>query len=143
MRKFAYMCFAGLLLMACEISSSNNGDFDGFWQMTSVDTLLSVGSRDTRDDLIFWAVQKDLLEMKDTKGHVSKVFFRFSHETDRLIISNPIIDLRDSSDKVLSDTTILYYYGVHRVPDTLAIETLNSSKMTLRTSYFRLHFRKY
>ena len=60
-----------------------------------------------------------------------------------MTLTNPIIDLRDSSDLVLTDTTFLRHYGIHDMPETLKVVTLNSSTMILENRVLRLNFRKY
>ena len=39
MRKLLYIFTMLLMLAACDIHTSNNGDLDGYWQLSSVDTL--------------------------------------------------------------------------------------------------------
>jgi hypothetical protein len=60
-----------------------------------------------------------------------------------MILSDPIIDLRDSSDILFTDTTILWHYGIHDIPETLKVITLNSSTMVLENRVLRLNLRKY
>lgn len=135
------MC--GLVLTACEFETSDNGDLDGYWQWTAVDTLPSGGTCDMRSTLIFWAVEGDLLEIRDNAGKNLNVFFRFSHSGDSLTLYNPVIDKRDSSDIVLNDHSLLLPYAITSMPETFHVDQLNVSKMVLRNPDFSLSFRKY
>ena len=144
MRKLLYIFTMLLMLAACDIHTSNNGDLDGYWQLRSVDTLSSGMSCDTRDSMLFWSFQGNLLHVRDNKEEkLDKVFMRFTISDKVMTLTNPIIDLRDSSDLVLTDTTFLRHYGIHDMPETLKVVTLNSSTMILENRVLRLNFRKY
>ena len=127
MRKLLYIFTMLLMLAACDIHTSNNGDLDGYWQLRSVDTLSSGMSCDMRDSMLFWSFQGNLLHVRDNKEEkLDKVFMRFT--------------LRD---KGITDTTFLRHYGIHDMPETLKVVTLNSSTMILENRVLRLNFRKY
>lgn len=144
MRKLLYIFTMLLMLAACDIHTSNNGDLDGYWQLRSVDTLSSGMSCDMRDSMLFWSFQDNLLHVRDNKEEkLDKVFMRFTLSDKVMTLTNPIIDLRDSSDLVLTDTTFLRHYGIHDMPETLKVVTLNSSTMILENRVLRLNFRKY
>ncbi|MGN1228031.1 MAG: lipocalin-like domain-containing protein [Prevotella sp.] len=143
MRKLLYIFATLLMLAACDIHTSNNGDLDGYWQLRSVDTLSTGGTCDMRDSMRFWAFQANLLHVRDNHDKIRKVLMRFSLNNDVMILTDPIIDLRDSSDIVFTDTTILWHYGIHDVPETLKVVTLNSSTMVLENRVLRLNLRKY
>lgn len=144
MRKLLYIFTMLLMLAACDIHTSNNGDLDGYWQLRSVDTLSSGMSCDMRDSMLFWSFQDNLLHVRDNKEEkLDKVFMRFTISDKVMTLTNPIIDLRDSSDLVLTDTTFLRHYGIHDMPETLKVVTLNSSTMILENRVLRLNFRKY
>ena len=144
MRKLLYIFTMLLMLAACDIHTSNNGDLDGYWQLRSVDTLSSGMSCDMRDSMLFWSFQGNLLHVRDNKEEkLDKVFMRFTISDKVMTLTNPIIDLRDSSDLVLTDTTFLCHYGIHDMHETLKVVTLNSSTMILENRVLRLNFRKY
>ena len=144
MRKLLYIFTMLLMLAACDIHTSNNGDLDGYWQLRSVDTLSSGMSCDMRDSMLFWSFQGNLLHVRDNKEEkLDKVFMRFTLSDKVMNLTNPIIDLRDSSDLVLTDTTFPRHYGIHDMPETLKVVTLNSSTMILENRVLRLNFRKY
>lgn len=143
MRKLLYALIGAVMLTACELETSDNGDLDGYWQLTMVDTLSTGGSLDMRERLMFWAVQHKILEIRDTKSANSNVMFRFSHTADSLILSEPVINLRDSSDIIVKDYALLRRYGIYNVPESLHVDHLSGGSMTLASPLFRFHFRKY
>ena len=146
MKHLIYIYVAAGMLFSCDLVPSSNGDFDGFWQMTSVDTLSNGNGEDTRESLVFWSVQKRLLEMKHlatTGNRAPHIFFRFERGSDRLVIYDPIIDNRDSSDLIVKDTSCFNVYGIDRVPDTLKIVTLTNDRMVLYTNRLKMTLRKY
>lgn len=128
-------------LIGCDIEMSDNGDLDGLWQLRSVDTLSTGASGDMRESGVYWAFQFDLMEaqMVNEDG----IFFRFTLTADSLLLYDPYIDERDSSDIALTDPTILYPYGIHALDEGFAVLSLSSSAMQLQCDELRLTFRKY
>ena len=143
MRKLLYLIITFMMIIACDIHRSDNGDLDGFWQLKSVDTLSTGGTCDMRDSMRFWGFQANLLHVRYKNEKTGNVLFRFNHTGNIMILSDPIIDMRDSSDLILTDTTLLYHYGIQDVPETLKVVTLNKSTMILENRLLRLHLRKY
>lgn len=149
MRKTIYIILASIVLLAsCDFRTSDNGDLDGYWQLHRVDTLSTGGSCDTRDSLLFWSFQVHLMHMRDNSDNnnnkkVKPIFMRFNITGDCMTLSNPIIDLRDSSDIVLKDYELLRHWGIYDMPETMTFVKFNSSTMVLENKVLRLHFRKY
>lgn len=137
--------WAVMLFASCELERSDNGDFDGYWQWTSVDTLATGGSLDMRSSLIFWAVGGDLLEIIDNSDNSDNedVYFRFNLSGDSLVLYNPVIDERDSSDIELTDYSLLLPYAITTIPASFYVDHLSGSKMILLSPLYRLSFRKY
>lgn len=134
---------AAVLLVSCEIQTSSNGNLDGFWQLRSLDTLATGCSTDMRGSGIYWAVQKRLLEVQDKKGMNACVFFRFSHTGDSLLLYEPYIDDRMSSDTKVEDVELLRPFGVNSLDEGFHVEMLDGGSMVLRSDKVRLWFRKY
>ena len=87
-----------LMLAACDIHTSNNGDLDGYWQLRSVDTLSSGMSCDMRDSMLFWSFQGNLLHVRDNKEEkLDKVFMRFTLSDKVMTLTNPIFATRPTS----------------------------------------------
>jgi len=147
MKKIFYsaMACAAMMLAGCEVNTSDNGKLDGFWQMTRVDTLITGGTTDMRDSLLFWSVQGPLLGVRDSHAdrHLA-IFFNFKHEGGRLELFNPIADNRMISDSVITCTATISYTGVNSLRETFDVKTLENEKMVLESEHhLRLHFRKY
>lgn len=141
MRKLIYVLTASLLLGACSLETSHNGDLDGFWQLHHADTLATGGSADMRDSKLYWAVQMHLLRV--LKTDYGAVFFRFNNTGDSLLLSDPYLDNRDSSDIKVTDASLLLPYGFSSLSEGYVIEQLDADKMVLKSRVVRLHFRKY
>ena len=142
-RQLIIMAIAVLLLAGCTLEASDNSKLNGYWQLTTVDTLATGHSGDYRERLIFWAVQTNLLEIRDLKSDEQNILFRFRHEGDKLTISQPIIDDRTVSDIVVDDPAVLSPYGFTGLEETFTVRQLTHSSMTLVNQRFGLHFRKY
>ena len=49
------------------IDTSDNGDLDGYWQLSQVDTLANGVQVDMTSSKVFWGVQGKFLTMLDTR----------------------------------------------------------------------------
>lgn len=152
MKKTIYTIIAGmtLILAACDIETSNNGDLDGLWQLTAVDTLATGGHTDMRISNITWAVQGRLLEFK--RGGDGFICL-FTHEGGHLLTGDIRVIDRDNEDPLVSDVHAVYVkdypyptlaeLGINALPEDFKVITLTSSKMVLESSLLCLSFRKY
>jgi len=131
------------MISSCTLDSSDNGALDGYWQLSSIDTLANGHSVNMRDSGIFWAFNFNLLVTRSTKEPLGEILYDFENTDDNLILSNPYILYRDSSDIKVTDVNLLKKYGVNSLLETFTIEHLNSNKMVLQSNLVRLNFRKY
>ena len=131
-------------LTACEVRTSDNGDFDGFWQLTAIDSLVNGRSVDMHLSGEYWAVQVHLLEVRNTNSHHQNVLFRFSFEGDSLHLRSPYYDESGENGELPKhDVTSLKPYGIDRSDQAYQVLKLNSSNMVLQKEDIRLSFRKY
>ncbi len=166
MRKYIYAIALAAMLGSCTLETSDNGNLDGLWQLRSLDSLALAGadlrtapsrnvvgavlrtapsrnggsSVDMHASGVYWAVQLDLLEARDR--HV-RVLFRFNHTGDSLVLSNPYVNLRDSSDIKVNESAMLAPLGINSLEEHFAVKALSSGSMVLESPTLRLHFRKY
>ena len=142
MKKITCLFAALLLLTSCEIEFSNNGKLDGFWQMIAVDTLATQHTLDLKTSGRTWAFQGRLLEMRDTKGGYSDLYFSFEHRGDSLFLDSPYLSDRDADDIKITDINIVRPYGVNGLKEGFEIESLSNNKLILRSKTLRLMLRK-
>lgn len=140
MRKYIYAIALVAMLGSCTLETSDNGNLDGLWQLRSLDSLANGSSVDMHANGVYWAVQLDLLEARDR--HV-RVLFRFNHTGDSLVLSNPYVNLRDSSDIKVNESAMLAPLGINSLEEHFAVKALSSGSMVLESPTLRLHFRKY
>ena len=133
------------LLTSCTLETSGNGDLDGFWQLTQLDTLSTGGTTDMRERNAFWAVQHQFLEIKHPHGDVRmNVIFSFEQTKDSLILTEPFFNNRDASDIKIDDPSqLLDFAGIENVREAFFVATLNGSKMELQSKRYLFHFRRY
>jgi len=143
MKNIIIILLSVIVLTACELERSNNGKLDGNWKLTELDTLASSTTADMQSSGIFWAVQHHLLEIKNINNIEKNAFFRFEQTDATLRIYNPISDNKAISDSVITSPETLRPFGILHLDETLAIEQLSSSKMTLRNEKYRFHFKKF
>ncbi|MCD7713514.1 MAG: lipocalin-like domain-containing protein [Prevotella sp.] len=137
--------FAAWVSASCTIEHIDNGDLDGFWHFEQMDTLATGGRLDLRERTLFWAFQAKLMH---TQGGTNKFYFRFAHEGNTLVITDPYLDhghqdKEDGGDIPVDDPDLLREYGLQSLADTFYIEQLTSSTMVLATPLHRLHFTKF
>lgn len=142
MKKITFLFAAFLLLTSCEIEFSNNGKLDGFWQLIAVDTLATQHTSDLKTSGRTWAFQGRLLEMRDTKGGYSDLYFSFEHRGDSLFLDSPYLSDRDVDDIKITDINIVRPYGVNGLKEGFEIENLSNNKLILRSKTLRLMLRK-
>lgn len=136
-----WLMATGLLLLvgSCDIEMSDNGDLDGMWQLTAVDTLSTKGHRDMRETNTTWNIQGKLLQLRSTDLIFS---CNFSREGESLKLGT--IYVTDHHDEPhLEDLQQVGIMGVNRQEERFDITTLTSSSMTLQSSMLKLSFRKY
>ena len=142
MKKITFLFAAFLLLTSCEIEFSNNGKLDGFWQLIAVDTLATQHTSDLKTSGRTWAFQGRLLEMRDTKGGYSDLYFSFEHRGDSLFLDSPYLSDRDVDDIKITDVNIVRPYGVNGLKEGFEIENLSNNKLILRSKTLRVMLRK-
>lgn len=147
MTKKKYICLlmAVGMIASCDFETSNNGNLDGFWQLSQVDSVQVAGgySVDMKPSGVFWSVQHKMLEARNVNVDKSGVIFRFEHTGDKLILSSPIANVRNIGDSIVTDVETVKQYGLTQLSDTFIVEQLDDSDMRLRNKLLRLHFRKY
>ncbi len=131
-----------IVCSSCDNHHSSNGKLDGFWQMTNLEYYGNYKKAYLYNLPMYWAVQVDLLNIRHEKDRTG-LWFRFKQTKDSLIISEPYINNRDSSDIKITEAALLYPYGIYHLREGFAIESLSNSAMILKSDSVRLAFRKY
>ena len=142
MKRILYIFSTLLLFYSCDIESSKNGNLDGFWHLERVDTISTSGSLDLSQEKLFWAFQKDLLQLR---GDQQEFYLRFNHHDNHLDLSNPRLKDREKDDPAISSSTmyLILPYGINEEQEYFQVVTLNSDDMVLRNQYLQLWFRKF
>lgn len=139
-------------LVACgDIEGSDNGSFDGMWQLTQVDSVGASVSFDMRQSHIFWSVQGSMLEMshheKVNGDNSTPLLFRFEFVSDTLHVTNPVINYRREQDPSPTSPKAAEFYGLNGLEEAFLVRQLSVSKMVLETCRQQdnivMHFRKY
>lgn len=142
MKKILYIFATLLVFFSCDLETSKNGDLDGFWHLERVDTLSTSGSLDLSQEKLFWAFQKDLLQLR---GDQQEFYLRFNHHDNHLDLSNPRLKDREKDDPAISSSTmyLILPYGINEEQEYFQVVTLSSDDMVLRNQYLQLWFRKF
>ena len=146
MKKIFLLAASLVLATSCGdlIETSDNGNLDGYWQLAQVDTLATGVTADMTDSKVFWGVQGKFLNVLDTHEAPSYGYmFRFQHTADSLWLSDARVNNREVSDTLLTDVTPLRPLGINELDEHFLVERLSGSRMVLRGTMLRLHFRKF
>ena len=144
MKRLFFGILMALGLVACEVRMSDNGDFDGLWQLTAIDSVSSGRRVDMHTSGEYWAVQVHLLNVRNTKGRHGSVLFRFDFVGDSLKLRSPYIDESGEGGTLpVHDVSRLKAWGINRSEQGYRVVTLNGDEMVLLKEDVRLSFRKY
>ena len=132
-----------LFITSCEIEMSDNGKLDGNWQLRQIDTLATNGTCDMTYSSIYWGIENDLLQVRDIDNNNQRILFRFKHQGDSLILSQPYNVITKDELEALENDSLLRPLGICGTEEHFLIEQLNSSNLTLKNPVYRLWFRKY
>jgi hypothetical protein len=129
-----------LTLVSCEFETSNNGNLDGNWQLTEVDTLHTGGIKDMKDLQIFYAIQMRLINVSafNNPNMEDNYYFHFEHRGDSLIFKTA-----NSEGKTMYTTQQLQPFGLNKEAEHFKIISLSSNNMILQSEMLLLKFRKF
>ena len=130
------------VMYSCELETSGNGDLDGMWRLSQVDTLATQGVDRMEGKKLYWSFQYDLLQFDDKAGGHGSVLLRFERSGSTLRLHDPYVYDRENGDYQLDDVSLLSPFGMNSLDETFTIESIDGGKMVLRTEELRLYFRK-
>ena len=138
MRKLTYIIATALVAGAtsCDIEHIDNGKLDGLWKLQAMDSLRNQVTVDMSRSNLSYAIQGNLLQL-------GRVYFRFDHQGDSLILHDPYVNSFDVSETLI-DISLVTPFGINNIPrEAFYVDELSRSKMVLRSEFLRLHFEKY
>lgn len=143
MKKIIIALTALLMLVACDIETSDNGNLDGFWQLKTVENIDTHEKTDRRADCCMWSVQGKMIQLSRTQGMGADYMFSFEHQYGTLRLYDARYLNRWESDPLLEELDGLPLYGITALEETFEVEQLTGSTMVLKSGSQRLYFRKY
>lgn len=129
------------LLASCgdHFDRSNNGDLDGYWQYTQVDTLATGGTTAMKERSMFLSVQGPLLTLTGKGAYL----YQFAHHDDSLLLRDARYHNRGGGDSLVRNADLVKPFGLTRLDEHFHVDQLSGSRMVLSNTTYRLHFRKY
>lgn len=146
MKRYTWLIALGtlLLLTACDWETSDNGNLDGFWQMTDVDTLATGGHENVKEKALTWSFQGRIMEVRQATHKGTPIYiFKFSHEGDILKTYNPYLNDRDKEDPIVEDVKDINPFGFTALSQQFKVLQLSATWLVLQSNTLRLTFRKY
>lgn len=144
-RLYIYIIGVVLLMTGCDVETSDNGDLDGFWRMSSMTSVYSstLPGVDMRQSGLTWSFQGRMLELRDVNDRQKDIVMSFQHEGETLRVYDPYFVERDSGDIRIEDVSYLIPYGINHTDDSFTVCELSSDRMVLSNILVTLEFRKY
>lgn len=144
-RLYIYIIGVVLLMTGCDVETSDNGDLDGFWRMSSMTSVYSstLPGVDMRQSGLTWSFQGRMLELRDVNNRQKDIVMSFQHEGETLRVYDPYFVERDSGDIRIEDVSYLIPYGINHTDDSFTVRELSSDRMVLSNILVTLEFRKY
>jgi len=147
MKKLLLLLTTLALLSSCRFNGSHNGDLDGFWMLTQIDTLSNQHSVTCREQLLFWSFQSNLMKTQQLNENFDKTIYlyRFCHEGNLLEVFEPHEYERMTGNIPIHTDRLgeISRFGINALDEQFVVEQLNSKKMILKAESLRLHFEKY
>ena len=140
-RLLIYIIGVGLLMTACDIERSDNGDLDGLWPMTSKELLGTYKVNDMKDANVSWAFQGGMVQMNCMA--IQEVTAQFSLIDNYLKIWNVNHFTHVAGDTKIDSVEVLYDLGIYQLQETFQVLELNKNTLRLQNDSVRLVFRKY
>lgn len=135
-----------VLLGSCDIHTSDNGDLDGLWCLTQVDSLHNGVSVEYRDQRVFWAFTAGLMTTRQMPYiEHDEYLHHFEREGSNLRVKDAYLSDRVNGDRLITADSlfVLRPSGINTLPEQFAIQQLSGNDMVLSGSTLRLHFEKY
>lgn len=148
-RYVLYIIGVCLLLAGCDTHTSDNGELDGFWQVTTMENLQTGEVTDGRSHQLTWAFQGDFLMLnadRNTSSYKKEYILSFEHEGDVLALSDPYYSDRfgeESDDVPMETAEPLNLFGIYHLNELFRVVQLDGKAMCLESEVMRLYFRKY
>lgn len=136
-----------LLLAGCDTHSSDNGDLDGFWQVRTMENLLTGEVSDGRDHQVTWAFQGDFLMLNfDRNKGGTEYVASFIYTGDALKVHNPYLSgrfLEGNDDTPVEDAAVLNIFGIYHLEENYEVVQLDGDDMCLQSQTMRLYLKRY
>lgn len=148
-RKYCYSfallyCFVCSLFCACDgLQVSHNGDLDGMWKLVEVDSIANSKHINYSEKAIHWSFQSDLLELDDKLYKHESCFIRFKHIGDVLLVSDPYLNDRFSSDPKITEISKISPFGINALEEKFKIEELSKNNLVVKSNILVLRFKKF
>lgn len=124
------------------LEHSQNGELDGYWKLTTIDTLATGGQKSVSEQSLFMAVQGKIMMLND-RNNGDEYVFQFNHADGHLKIFDARQSNRGKGDPLLTDPEGLRSFGFNNLEEDFTVEKLTGGKLVLNDGTLRLHFVKF
>lgn len=146
MKKLLFLLLGSVLLGSCDIHTSGNGDLDGYWCLTQVDSLHNGKSVEYREQRVFWSFAAGLMTVRQMPSSKHPEYVcHFEHEGATLRLGEVYLLDRVAGDRPITQDSlfVLRPMGINAFRESFGIEKLSGSDMSLKGDMLRLHFERY
>jgi hypothetical protein len=124
------------------LEHSENGKLDGYWKLTTIDTLATGGQKSLQSQSLFMAVQGTIMMLNNIDNGAGFIF-QFNHADGHLKIFDARVNDRGNGDPLLTSPDALKPFGFSGLEEDFTVEKLTGGKLVLNDGTLRLHFVKF
>jgi hypothetical protein len=145
---FAIVVIILSALCSCDTWSSDNGQLDGMWYLSELDSVSNNQSINYRERKVFWSFQGTILQLHSAscpKELEKKYMCAFDYRNNSLRVYSVSLYDRMNGNQYLSEEEIseVRKFGINSLDETFRIESLSERVMILKGSKLRLVFEHY
>lgn len=124
------------------LEHSQNDKLDGYWKLTTIDTLATGGQKNVSEQSLFMAVQGEIM-MLNNRDNGAEYIFQFNHSDSHLKIYDSRKSDRTNGDPLLADPEDLKPFGFNNLEEDFTVEKLTGGKLVINDGTLRLHLIKF
>lgn len=124
------------------LEHSQNDKLDGYWKLTTIDTLATGGQKNVSEQSLFMAVQGKIM-MLNNRDNGAEYIFQFNHSDSHLKIYDARKSDRTNGDPLLTDPEDLKPFGFNNLEEDFTVEKLTGGKLVINNGTLRLHLIKF
>lgn len=138
----AILPILAFMLFSCSFETDNAPqELEGMWHLTSI-RIDNDSIANYADKRVFWSFQAKLLQIEDKTARHQRIIYHYLKEGSQLILEKPYRYDRENGDELLTDTSLLTFYGINSLSETFTYR-LDGNQLILENGQTKMTFEKF